>query len=260
MGGRGAASFSARHRAAPGREAGRDAASRGWRDRTSRHALCARGQRSPTTNERVRLWVAALALPEAPLAYAARHGSPIRYAYVPKAWPLSYYQTIFAAEPGSAEMPSAGRAFTPAVVERLGHRGAHRATDPAHRRGQPGARRVALSRAVPRERRDGRRGESRALAGGRVVAVGTTVVRALESVASTTDGSARRRLDRSGDHAGARNPRGGCPAHRAARAERLAPVNAQAFAGRDHVTLAYQGAVEHGYLWHEFGDLHLITR
>ena len=44
---------------------------------------------------------------------------PIRYSYVPKPWPASMYQTVFATEPGSAEMPSAGRPFTPELVTRL---------------------------------------------------------------------------------------------------------------------------------------------
>ena len=58
-------------------------------------------------------------VPRGVLAYGEEHGSPIRYSYVKQRWPLSYYQTMFATEPGSAEMPSAGRAFTQAVVDRL---------------------------------------------------------------------------------------------------------------------------------------------
>ena len=65
-----------------------------------------------------RLWAARLELPEPLLAYLARHGAPIRYGYVPDARPLSAYQTVYATEPGSAEMPSAGRPFTPAVSPR----------------------------------------------------------------------------------------------------------------------------------------------
>ena len=60
----------------------------------------------------------------APLeAYLGRHGHPIRYGYVPREWPLATYQTVFAAEPGSAEMPSAGRPFTPELVTALVARG-----------------------------------------------------------------------------------------------------------------------------------------
>ena len=52
-------------------------------------------------------------------ATSRRHGQPIRYGYVPREWPLDAYQTAFATEPGSAEMPSAGRPFTPELITRL---------------------------------------------------------------------------------------------------------------------------------------------
>lgn len=56
----------------------------------------------------MRLWLATLDLPDTPERYLERHGFPIRYGYVDDAWPSSYYQTVYATEPGSAEMPSAG--------------------------------------------------------------------------------------------------------------------------------------------------------
>ena len=96
----------------------------------------------------------------------------------------SAYETAYATEPGSAEMPSAGRPFTPAVLTRAGGaRRRRRADRPAHRRVLARARRAPVSRALPRAGRDraaraGTRGW-----GGRVIAVGTTVVRALETVA-----------------------------------------------------------------------------
>ena len=68
-----------------------------------------------------RLWRARLSVAVVP--YLLRHGVPIRYSYVPRDWPLSYYQTVFAREPGSAEMPSASRPFTPSVVTQLVARG-----------------------------------------------------------------------------------------------------------------------------------------
>ena len=68
---------------------------------------------------RVRLWVATLSLPDCLTPYLEKHGYPIRYRYVKEQWPLSYYQTVFATEPGSAEMPSAGRAFTADLMTRL---------------------------------------------------------------------------------------------------------------------------------------------
>src|SRR5206468_10682022 len=70
-----------------------------------------------------RLWMAAVDVPEPVDRYLDRHGFPIRYSYVPESWPASMYQTVFATEPGSAEMPSAGRPFTPALVTELVSRG-----------------------------------------------------------------------------------------------------------------------------------------
>ena len=70
-----------------------------------------------------RLWTALLRLPSALGPYLDRHGHPIRYGYVGREWPVSYYQTVFAMEAGSTEMPSAGRAFTPEMITGLIARG-----------------------------------------------------------------------------------------------------------------------------------------
>ena len=70
-------------------------------------------------NGRVRLWLASLQLPMPLGDYLAAHGFPIRYSYVREEWPISYYQTVFANEVGSAEMPSAGRAFTHEMITTL---------------------------------------------------------------------------------------------------------------------------------------------
>ena len=66
-----------------------------------------------------RLWLARLDLQQAVTTYLAEHGHPIRYRHVPQRWPLSAYRTVYAAEPGSAEMPSAGRPFTAQLITRL---------------------------------------------------------------------------------------------------------------------------------------------
>ena len=60
-----------------------------------------------------RLSVARFELDEPLEDYLRRYGQPVRYAYVPEIWPLAAYQTVFAREPGSAEMPSAGRPSLP---------------------------------------------------------------------------------------------------------------------------------------------------
>src|SRR5581483_12425505 len=70
-----------------------------------------------------RLWIASLRLPCPLGTYLETYGYPIRYSYVAQRWPIEAYQTVYAAEPGSAEMPSAGRAFTPTVLARLREKG-----------------------------------------------------------------------------------------------------------------------------------------
>src|SRR5207245_77864 len=70
-----------------------------------------------------RLFVASLTTPQPDVAWLAQHGQPIRYQYVNNAWPLDAYQNVYARVPGSAEMASAGRPFTPSVITRLVSRG-----------------------------------------------------------------------------------------------------------------------------------------
>jgi len=63
-----------------------------------------------------RLWLATAHLTPSVLPYLARFGEPIRYKHAPDRWPLAAYQQVFGTEPGSAEMPSASRPFTPELV------------------------------------------------------------------------------------------------------------------------------------------------
>lgn len=208
----------------------------------------------------VRLWVAALELPETLPHYLAAHGSPIRYGYVRGNWPIAMYQNVYATEPGSAEMPSAGRPFSPEVITRLVARGigvapvllhtgvaSLEASEPPY----PEYFRVppATAHRVNDARRDG----------GRVVAVGTTVVRALETVVdaqgTVSPGSgwtetvvtpARPVRSVDGLLTGWHEPE----------ASHLSML--EAVAGRDLMERSYAAALEEGYLWHEFGDLHLV--
>ena len=136
-----------------------------------------------------RLWIGAVTTDV--LQYLGRWGRPITYPYVRQRWPLEMYQTVYAAQPGSAEMPSAGRAFSANVLERLAHRGVDvRDAHAAHGCRQPRGSRDAIRGGVPRTTRyraapfSPRRAEGR-----RVIAVGTTVVRALETAADEGDGA-----------------------------------------------------------------------
>ena len=207
-----------------------------------------------------RLWIASLDLPLPWLSYLERYGAPIRYKYVDQAWPAAYYQTVYATEPGSAEMPSAGRAFTPEIVTQLVARGVQVAPLILH----TGV--ASLEGHEPPYEEFYRVPDSTArlvnlahVNGGRVVAVGTTVVRALETVTGE-DGVTR------GGEGWTRlviTPARGLRAVNAMltglhepKATHLAML--EALAGRQHLEVMYAQALRERYLWHEFGDLHLI--
>ena len=208
-----------------------------------------------------RLWIATLDLPGPLGAYLDQHGFPIRYSYVKAGWPICYYQTVYATEPGSAEMPSAGRAFTPELITRLVARGIQIAplilhtgvaSLEAHEPPYEEFYRVPAETAAAVNAAHAR--------GGRVIAVGTTVVRALETV-----------TDRSGTtHPGEGwtaviiTPERGIRAVDALltgfhepEASHLAML--EALAGRPHLQQTYAAALAERYLWHEFGDLHLLA-
>jgi S-adenosylmethionine:tRNA ribosyltransferase-isomerase len=211
--------------------------------------------------ESVRLWVARLDLPSPVLTYLHEWGHPIAYPYVPDPWPLSMYQTVYAREPGSAEMPSAGRAFSQNVLARLAERGVGFSTLTLHTGvaslesherpyEEPFAVPPATAEAVQAARLSGRR----------VIAVGTTVVRALESAA---DERGRVIPTRGWTDLVITPERGvtvvdglltGFHEPEASHLDMLSAI-----AGRDHLAVAYRAAIEGRYLWHEFGDLHLIV-
>jgi S-adenosylmethionine:tRNA ribosyltransferase-isomerase len=198
-----------------------------------------------------RLWKVRLSAPVLP--YLMRHGFPIRYSYAADGqWPLAAYQTVFGTEPGSAEMPSAARPFTDSLVTALVSRGVTIAPVTLHcgvsslEAGEdpyPEWFEVPSSTArlvsVTRE------------SGGRVIAAGTTVVRALESPGSrgwtshvVTPATGVRVVD--GLLTGLHEPE-------ASHLRMLA-----AFHSQDLLSRCYSAALDRGYLWHEFGDVHLL--
>ncbi|HET6749612.1 MAG TPA: S-adenosylmethionine:tRNA ribosyltransferase-isomerase [Actinomycetes bacterium] len=192
-----------------------------------------------------------------------RAGRPVRYAYVPRPWPLHHYQTLFAAAPGSAEMASAGRPFTVQTVRALRDRGIGLATISLHAGLSTYGDATVDRQFVPAE--PYRVPEATAdavgrcrVAGGRVVAVGTTVVRALETAAAA--GTVRA-------GAGVSRLRIG-PGHRLLAVDGLVtglhePEASHldllgAFVRPEALERAYAAAVDAGYLWHEFGDVCLV--
>jgi len=209
---------------------------------------------------RVRLWIARLALPEPLLGYLDHYGFPIRYGYVSAPWPASYYQTTYVTEVGSAEMPSAGRAFTPEVITRLVARGITVAPLLLHTGvASPEAYEPPYDEFYRVPAATARLVNSAREAGRRIVAVGTTVVRALESA---VDGSGAVQA-REGwtdlvitPGRGLRTVNGLLTGFHEPRASHLSML--AALTGYDHLRPAYAEALRQRYLWHEFGDLHLI--
>jgi S-adenosylmethionine:tRNA ribosyltransferase-isomerase len=214
----------------------------------------------PCPAGQARLWRARPLIDGGVSLFLARHGRPIRYAYVPRPWPLPEYQTVFAREPGSAEMPSAGRPFTDHVVTDLVTRGVtlapivlHTGVSSQEPGEPPQPERFRVPEATARLVNAARQ------AGGRVIAVGTTVTRALESVAGQ-DGSVRAGHGWTdlvlGPGRPARAVTGLVTGWHAPGASHLALLTA--VAGTDLVERAYAEAVRSGYRWHEFGDSCLL--
>ncbi len=209
---------------------------------------------------RDRLWISTLDLPFSLNEYLDAYGAPIRYRYVREAWPSDYYQTVYATEKGSAEMPSAGRAFTPELITRLVAGGVQVAPLVLHtgvaslEEDEPPYEEfyrvpAATARLVNAARGSGRR----------VVAVGTTVVRALETVTGP-DGATHPGegwTDRIvTPERGVRSVSAMLTGLHEPRSTHLWML--EAVAGRGHLGIAYGEALKEGYLWHEFGDLHLV--
>lgn len=194
-----------------------------------------------------------------------RLGKPIRYEYVSAPWDLDYYQTVYAKEPGSAEMPSAGRAFTWKLLLALKKRGIDSAylvlhtglssymddeLDAQH----PASEEEYFVSATTAEKINQARKD-----GGRVIAVGTTVVRALESVIDENgrvqerQGYTRLKIDHHHELRAVDGLLTGLHEPAASHLDLLS-----AFLPAEKIRAAYEEAIQARYLWHEFGDLNLI--
>ena len=208
-----------------------------------------------------RLWIASLDI-EVPIAdYLRKWGAPIRYKYVEQRFPIAAYQNVFARVEGSAEMPSAGRAFTRRMLACLRTRGVgiarlvlHTGVASLEAHEHPYDEWYEVPHRTAERVRDAK------ARGGRVIAVGTTVVRALETS-----------VDANGDVVGSRGwtdlvitPERGVrvvdgllTGLHEPRASHLAML--EAIAGRETLEKAYAVALDREYLWHEFGEVHLIV-
>ena len=207
-----------------------------------------------------RLWLARLDVPAPLLGYLDAHGQPVRYAHAEDAWPLAAYQSVFSRVRGSVEMPSAARPFTEALVTELVTRGVVLAPIVLHcgvssqEAGEPPYAERYEVPAATAALVNGAHAEGR-----RVVAVGTTVVRALES---TADEAGRAHPGRGWTELvvtperGVRVVDGLLTGWHEPESSHLAML--EAVGGPELVDRSYAAAVELGYRWHEFGDSHLI--
>jgi S-adenosylmethionine:tRNA ribosyltransferase-isomerase len=210
--------------------------------------------------ETTRLMLARWHAPVGVEAHLDRYGQPIRYGYAEPTWPLEAYQNVYALNPGSSEMPSAGRPLSIELIVALATRGILIAPITLHC-GVSSPERHELPYpepyAVPES-------TARLVAathewGGRVIAVGTTVVRALET-AAVSGGAV---VPSSGWTDLVITPErplyavdGMITGWHEPEASHLLML--EAVAGSELLARSYEEALEHGYLWHEFGDSHLI--
>jgi S-adenosylmethionine:tRNA ribosyltransferase-isomerase len=210
----------------------------------------------PDPSRPSRLWRARTS-PAVPVTgYLQDHGAPIEYGYLRGDLPLAAFQTVYAGEPGSAEMASAGRPFTEEVLVALTTRGVpvvpltlHTGVSSPELHEPPYPERFAVPEVTARLVNGTRR------AGGRVVAVGTTVTRALET-ATDDDGVTRAAAGWTdlvlGPDRPARAVTGLITGLHEPEASHLQLL--EAVAGPELVAAAYDRAVAEHYLWHVFGD------
>jgi S-adenosylmethionine:tRNA ribosyltransferase-isomerase len=203
-----------------------------------------------------RLWRARTDPTGTAAAYLPLHGRPIRYGYLAGEFPLADFQNVYATEPGSAEMASAGRPFTPELLVRLTASGIpvvpltlHTGVSSPELHEPPYPERFSVPEVTARLVTSTRG------AGHRVVAVGTTVTRALETA---TDGDGVTRPTEGwtdlvlGPDRPARAVTGLITGLHTPEASHLLLL--EAVAGAPLVERAYAAAVAERYLWHEFGD------
>jgi S-adenosylmethionine:tRNA ribosyltransferase-isomerase len=203
-----------------------------------------------------RLWRARLTPPPDLVDYLDRNGRPIEYSYLDGRYDLAARQNVYATHPGSAEMPSAGRPFTADLLVPLMAAGVtvapvvlHCGVSSPELHEPPAPERFEVPRDTARLVR------SATTAGRRVIAVGTTVVRALES-AVADDGRVRAARGWTDlvltPHRPSRVVNGLVTGLHAPQASHLLLL--EAVAGAALVRSAYEAAVAERYLWHEFGD------
>ncbi|RSD25387.1 S-adenosylmethionine:tRNA ribosyltransferase-isomerase [Mesobacillus subterraneus] len=188
-------------------------------------------------------------------------GEPVRYEYINQPWSLDYYQTVFASQPGSVEMPSAGRAFSWELIYRLKRKGvqvvflqlhtglSYLLDDDYHHSPDQHFEEYVISK------NDMDVILSAKASGGKVIAVGTTVVRALETAAATDSLAGWTNLYITADYQ-LKVADGIITGFHEPKASHLDMLTA--FVDEEKLFEAYREAIQENYLWHEFGDINLI--
>ncbi|MCG3088337.1 S-adenosylmethionine:tRNA ribosyltransferase-isomerase [Sporosarcina cyprini] len=188
-------------------------------------------------------------------------GEPIRYEYIQEPWQLDSYQTVFGSHPGSVEMPSAGRAFSWELLFSLMQRGvqieyiqlhtglSYLLDDDYEQSPEDNEEEYHISEGTMQKILQAK------ATGNRVIAVGTTVVRALESAALTNTLSGVTNLYIN-HHYPLQLVDGMITGLHEPKASHLEMLSA--FVSEDHLQVAYAEAIKSRYLWHEFGDMNLL--
>ena len=192
-----------------------------------------------------------------------RHGDvplPPYITHAPDASDAERYQTVYAANPGAVAAPTAGLHFDRPLLERLRGRGARVASLTLHvgfGTFQPVRCDTVEAHRMHRERFSIPDETLQAIAGRRVLAVGTTALRALEAAAATGATSGETDLFV-------------YPGFEFQVVDRLLTnfhlpkstllMLVCAFAGREQIFAAYRHAIEHRYRFFSYGDAMLIER
>ena len=217
-------------------------------------------QRFYKNEQWLHLWVADFNIHQPMQAYLAANARPIQYEKLDRQYPLSYYQTFFSFHPGSSEMPSAGRGFTPGLIERLLKKGValapvilHTGVSSLEENEAPYPEYMEIdpvtAALINTAKSQGRR----------IIAVGTTAIRAIETAVNNEGivlpyrGNTELFIDESYTMKVVDGLLTGFHEPRASHLNML-----QSVGGFEHIDRAYKEAIKAGYYWHQFGDLHLI--
>lgn len=217
-------------------------------------------QRFYDAGELLHLWMAHFTINQPMQTYLSANALPVQYDNLSQQYPLSYYQTFFSFHPGSAEMPSAGRGFTTGLTDRLLKKGIvlapivlHTGVSSLEEKEMPYPEHMEIDPVTASIINSAKSN------GKRIIAVGTTAIRAIETAVNEQEkvvpyrGQTKLFIDK--DHT-LKVANGLLTGFHEPHASHLNIL--QAVAGFEHINSAYKAALKAGYYWHQFGDLHLI--